>query len=212
MFGIKSDGNNQVKTVKLPGPGEISSLVKTFMINNLKVDADAPNFLQAVLKPVGRKEDKCFEIRIFDPDEAMAIEYNVKDYTSLDSAPQLIFYEGNYSEKSKQCTLQKKRRPDFNIDLFSEDKILKDIEAIKEPGNSLFFFTSSGPSSGGPLGRGAAIIVLQSAQPGKKPCYSIYSSNVIDMKPVDKKVPVFESSSARDIAKWAKTMHIKRFC
>jgi hypothetical protein len=211
MFGNKNKENEKWQ-VKLPSPCEIPSLVKSYMLNTYKVDVDAPNFLQAVLRPDGEKKDKSFDIRVFDPDEAMAIDYKIKDYTSLDTSPELIFYEGRYAEKLKTCSLVEKRKPDFNIELLTEEKISADIESIKEPGNSVYFYTSSGPSSGGPLGRGAAIIELQPVQPGKKPRYKIYSSNVVEMKPVSKRVQVFESNNTCDLAKWVKSQHVKRFC
>lgn len=205
------------KPEKLSGPKEIPDVVRECLIKEFKVDSEAPNFLQMVVRPKEiNNEHKSFYIRIFDPDEAQAKNFTVKDYTSLDEAPDLIYYEGYYEEKTKKspgyCQLTEKKKAVFNIDLLSEAEILARIEALRDPGSSVFFYQAAGPASGGPLGRGAAIVELQPSVPGKKSRYTIYTANVIGMEPVGKGSKIWESNNTKEIAKWVAQGHRKRFC
>lgn len=203
------------KSEKLRGPREIPQVVKNCLIQDWKEDADTPNFLQAVIRKK-EPDDKSFYIRIFDPDEAQAKKCTVNNYISLDAAPDLIFYEGFYTEKSKntspKCELVQKKKADFNIELLTKEQIQAKIEALREPGSSFFIYLSAGPGSGGPLGRGAAIIELLPTIPGKKPRYTIYTTDVLEMQPVGKGNKLWESDKPNDIANWAKQGHNKRFC
>ena len=209
--GIKvSDGVN-VKAEKLPGPKEIPEVVRKYLINEMKVNVDAPNFLQSVVRKKS-KEGKSFFIRIFDPDEAQAKNYPIHNYTSFDGAPDLVFFEGSFDEKSKAVELVEKRKVNFDIPLLSQAEILAKIEALREPGSKTFFFSSAGPASGGPLGRGGTFIELQPSIPGKKPRYTMSTVNVVDMQPVGSATKLWESNKPKDIAQWAKDGHTKRFC
>ena len=209
MFGSKN------KEEKLPGPKELPQVVKDCLIKDFKEDADTPNFLQGVTR-IKNAEEKSFFIRVFDPDEVQAKKFTVKNFDSLDGAPDLIFYEGWYKEKDKKnpgmCELVQKRKADFNIPLLTKEEIQAKVEALKQPGDSFFMYQSAGPASGGPLGRGAAIFELLPTPEGKKPRYRIYTSDVLDMQPVGERSKLWESDKPEDIASWAKQGHNKRFC
>ena len=67
--------------------------------------------------------------------------------------------------------------------------------------------------AGGPLGRGAAIIRLNSAAEGKKTKkYVIYGATVVDMQPTKNENKIFDSDKAEDVAKWVFQSHKPRFC
>jgi hypothetical protein len=150
-------------------------------------------------------------IRVFDNSEAIARKVQVKNWVSLDEHPDLTIYEGWFDERSKQVKLEEKKKVNFDIPIFTEAEIQERIEALKEPGNTAFFYMARGGKSGGPLGMGAAVIELNPNYPGKKQKkYIIYIADVIDMQPVGKGDKIFDSDKPKDIARWVKDAHHKR--
>ena len=92
--------------------------------------------------------------------------------------------------------------------IFSKAQIQQQIEALIEPGSTVFFYLAGSPSSGGPLGRGAAIVELNPNYPGKKQKkYNVYTADVQDSDPVQKRVKMFDSDKVKDIASWVKERH-----
>ena len=200
----------EAKVEKLPGPKKISGPVEKYLISQYKWD---PN-LMVIINMVVRKSpkaEKAFDCRIFDPSEAESTGVQVKDYTSLDGHPELILYEGWFDEGSKQVELAEKKKISSDTPLFTEEQILQKIEAMSEPGSTVFFYQARGPAVGGPLGRGAAIVELNPNFPGKKEKkYNIYTANVVGMEPVANKQNLFNSDKPKEVAKWVKDAHHKR--
>lgn len=194
---------------KLSGPKEIPGPVRNYLVAERKMDPD----LVALLKVVERKSTTgaIFNIRVFDDSEAIAKKVQVKDYTSLDECPDLIIYEGWFDEGAKQVKLEEKKKVNWDTPIFTEAEIQQKIEGLKEPGNTVFFYTGRGNKHGGPLGMGAAVIELNPNYPGKKhKKYIVYVVDVIDMQPVGKGPKFFDSDKPKDIARWVKTAHHKR--
>ena len=167
-----------------------------------------------LLKAVVRKGaigETAFDIRVFDDSEAIAKKVQVKDYTSLDELPDLIIYEGWLDEGAKQVKLEEKKKVNWDTPIFTQAEIQQKIEALKEPGNTVFFYAARGGKHGGPLGMGATVIELNPNYPGKKQKkYIVYTADVIDMQPVDKGEKIFDSDKPKDIAHWVKDGHHKR--
>jgi hypothetical protein len=199
----------QPKVEKLPGPKPIPGLVGKYLIAEHKIDPNLVQILKAVVRR-SPKVEKAFDCRIFDGSEAEASEVQIKDYTSLDEHPELILYEGWFDEESKRVELEEKKKVIFDVPLFTETEILQKIEALSEPGSTVFFYQARGPAVGGPLGRGAAIVELNPNYPTKGKKYIIYTANVVGMEPVSKGEKLFDSSKSKDVAKWIKEAHIKR--
>ena len=200
----------QPKVEKLPGPKAIPGLVGKYLIAEYKMDPDLVQILKAVVRR-SPKVEKALDCRIFDGSEAEASEVQIKDYTSLDEHPELILYEGWFDEESKRVELEEKKKVIFDIPLFTETEILQKIEALTEPGSTVFFYQARGPAVGGPLGRGAAIVELNpnyAAKKGRK--YIIYTANVVGMEPVSKRQKLFESNKPKEIAKWVEETHHRR--
>jgi hypothetical protein len=199
------------KDDKLAAPRGLPEIVRKYLVANPKVDAEIVPFLKAVLKS-GASGDKKVGIAIFDPNDAEARGIKVQDYNSLTEHPELILYEGWVDEPTKLVELSP-RKDIPKIKLFNYEEILQQIEGLKEPGSSVFFFMAAGNSAGGPLGRGAAVIKLNAPAEGKKVRkYSIYGTSVIDMKPIASESTIFGSDKAKDIAKWVAEGHKPRFC
>jgi hypothetical protein len=209
MFWGKKSAKEEEKKEKLSGPKEIPGPVRNYLAAERKMDPD----LVKLLKAVERKSTTgaTFNIRVFDDSEAIAKKVQVKDYTSLDECPDLIIYEGWFDEGAKQVKLEEKKKVNWDTPIFTQAEIQQKIEALKEPGNTVFFYTARGGKHGGPLGMGAAVIELNPNYPGKKQKkYIVYTADVIDMQPVGKGDKIFDSDKPKDIARWIKGTHHKR--
>jgi hypothetical protein len=194
---------------KLSGPKEIRGPVQNYLVAERRMDPA----LVKLLKAVERKgtTGAMFNIRVFDDSEAMAKKVQVKDYTSLDECPDLIIYEGWFDEGAKQVSLEEKKKVNWDTPIFTQAEIQQKIEALKEPGNTAFFYATAGTKHGGPMGMGAAVIELNPNYPGKKQKkYNMYIDDVIDMQPVGKREKIFDSDKPKSIASWVKSSHGKR--
>jgi hypothetical protein len=210
MFWGKKSAKEEEKKEKLSGPKEIPGPVRNYLVAERKMDPDLVNLLKAVVRKSATGET-AFNIRVFDESEAIAKKVQVKDYTSLDECPDLIIYEGWFDEGAKQVKLEEKKKVNWDTTIFTQAEIQQKIEALKEPGNTVFFYTARGGQHGGPLGMGAAVIELNPNYPGKKQKkYIVYTADVIDMQPVGKGQKLFDSDKPKNIARWIKDAHHKR--
>jgi hypothetical protein len=210
MFWGKKSTEEEGKKEKLSGPKEIPGLVQNYLVVERKMGPDLVRLLRAVVRksPTG---ETAFNIRVFDESEGVARKVQVKDYTSLDECPDLILYEGWFDEGSKQVKLEEKKRVNWDAPIFTQAEIQQKIEALSEPGSTVFFYMGRGSVHGGPLGMGAAVIELNPNYPGKKQKrYIAYVADVIDMQPVDKGQKLFDSDKPKEIARWVKDGHHKR--
>jgi hypothetical protein len=201
---------NEEKKEKLSGPQAIPSLVQKYMVEGWKMDPDLLKLFDAVVLK-GSAEGTTFNIRIFDGSDALAKKVQVKNYTSLDEHPDLIIYEGQFDERLKQVKLEEKKKVNWDTPIFTEAEIQQKIEALREPGSTVFFYMARGSAIGGPLGMGSAVIELNPNYPGKKQRkYIVYPTNVIDMQPAGKGEKLFDSDKSKDVARWVKQGHHKR--
>jgi len=195
---------------KHSGPRAIPELVQKHLVAEWKMDPVLVKLLKAVALKSATKETG-LNIRVFDDSEAIAKKVQVNDYTSLDERPDLIIYDGWFDEESKQVKLEEKNRVNLDTTIFTEAEILQKIEALKEPGSTVFFYMATGSAHGGPLGMGAAVIELNPDYPGKKQKkYNVYTTDVVDMQPTDKGQKAFGQDKAKDVASWVKNSHHKR--
>lgn len=209
IWGKKTEKEEEKKE-KLSGPEEIPGPVQNYLVNEKKIDPDIVKLLKAVMRKSESGEDIA-NIRIFDNSEAIAKKKQVKNFLSLDEHQDLILYEGTFDRKSKEVKLEEKKQFIWDIPILTQEEIQKKIEALSEPGSTVFFYTARGGKSGGPLGMGAAVVELNPNYPGKKQKkYIIYMADVIDMQPVGKGDKIFDSDKPKDIARWIKDAHHKR--
>jgi hypothetical protein len=207
MFWKKKDDQGP----KLPGPRDVPEIVKKVPEFIQKIEPGTIPYLKAVIKSK-EQPDKAFDIRIFDPSEAEAGTITVKNYDSLNDNANLIIAEGWYSDATKKAELNVKRSIPA-LKLLTLNEILVQVEGLKEPGSNVFFYTAAGPSAGGPLGRGCAIVKLNANTEDKKQKkYSIYSAAVINMQPTPNESRVWDSDKTKDIARWVSEAHKPRFC
>jgi hypothetical protein len=210
MFWHRKSAKEETKQERLSGPRAIPGLVEKHLVAERKMDPVLVRFLSAVVLKSGTQETG-FNIRVFDPSEALAKKVEVKDYTSLDERPDLVVYDGWFDEGSKQVKLEEKNRASLDTTIFTEAEILQQIEALKEPGSTVFFYMASGGSHGGPLGIGASVIELNPNYPGKhQKKYNVYATDGVDMQPVEKGQKAFGQDKSKDVASWVKSSHHKR--
>jgi len=195
---------------KLRKPQAVPGLVKEHLVVEWKLPLDLAPLLKAVVRKRATGET-AFDIRVFDESEALARKVQVNDYTTLDEHTDLILYKGWFNETSKQVELQEKKKVNWDTPIFTEAEILQKIEALTEPGSTVFFYMARGSTHGGPLGMGASVIELNpgyAEKKGKK--YNIYTADVVGMQPVGKGQKLFDSNKPKDIARWVKEAHHKR--
>ena len=97
-----------------------------------------------------------------------------------------------------------------DVIIFTKEEIQQKIEGLSEPGISIFFYLAGSPATGGPLGRGAAVVELNPNYPGKKQKKYILSTvNVEGMELEGKGQKFLESDKAKDIARWISERHQK---
>ncbi len=198
------------KVESLPGPRQIPGVVEKYLIAEYKIDADIARILRSVIRR-RQQAERAFDCRIFDQSEAEANEVKINDYNTLNQHPDLILYEGWFDEDSKKVELAEKKKVNYDVPLFTEAEMLQKIQALSEPGSTVFFYQSSGPAVGGPLGRGAAVVQLNPNYPGKKAKkYIVYTNNVVGTEPSAKGNKLFDSDKPKEIAKWIMQGHNKR--
>ena len=204
--------NKDAQGAKQSGPRDIPESVKKSLVANKMVDEGSISFLKAVIKNKENSE-KAFDIRVFDPADAEAREVKVQNYDSLNANQGLIIAEGWYDDSAKKVELNALRIIP-KMKFFTYDEILKQIEGLKDPGSSVFFYTNAGTGVGGPLGRGAAVIkVNKPLADGKKTKkYGIFGVCIVDDKPTQREDKIFDSDKAGEIAKWVSESHKARFC
>jgi hypothetical protein len=211
MFGNRRNNKSvavKEKVEKLPGPRLIPEPVQKYLTSVHKLDPA----LAQIFKMVARRQpehEKEFDIRIFDESACLAKKVIVKDFTTLETHPDLVLYEGTYSEVSKQVDIKQKNDPAIAITLFSEAEILQKIAALENPGESVMFFMARGSANGGPLGKGCAIIELIAGNSNKKE-YDILIADVVGTQPIGKGEKLFHSNKPKKIAEWVKDAHHKR--
>jgi hypothetical protein len=198
----KSDSGEE----KLSGPKVLPGIVQQYLIKEMKVEADfAP-----LLKSVARKNGTTgFLIRIYDESDVMARKIEVKNFLSLDDKPEAIIYDGSYDEATKKVELVEKKKLFWTTPIYTEAEIKQKIEALTQPGSTVFFYQARGGQNGGPLGKGAIIIELNPApEKGKK--YNVNVVDVIDLQPIDKGTKMFATNKAKDAANWIAQLHQRR--
>lgn len=87
----------QEGTPKLPGPKDLPELIGSYLVVEEKHDPDRVWHLKCTLRPVGKNEYYC---RVFDELTALQAGVKVTDWSSLDSHPELVIWEG-YGNKEK---------------------------------------------------------------------------------------------------------------
>jgi len=201
---------NETRTARLSRPMDIPEVLQKQLQVKWSLDPEWTKFLKMATRPNG-KGPKVQDFRIFDDSDAIARKIQVKDYTSLDEHPTVILYSGWFDEATKQCEIEEVNKPVSEINFFTQEEISRKIEALSQPGETIFFYVARGGAHGGPLGMGVAIVELNPNYPGKRQKkFNLYVADVVDMQPVDKGMKLFDHDKAEKFADWIGYCHHKR--
>lgn len=98
----EKDGNG-----KLSGPKQMPGPVGRELVIHSGSDPDWVWNLKCVERPKDGVQN-CYEVRIFDENAAAQKGIAVRNYTSMDQAPDLILFEGWYDRKSNRAEVVKR--------------------------------------------------------------------------------------------------------
>ena len=82
----------------LPKPKDLPNQVGIHLVTKLKLDPDWVWRLKGVVRPTTEKHN--FEIRIFDPREAVISDVKVTNFNSLDDFPEMILFAGFFNKNN----------------------------------------------------------------------------------------------------------------
>lgn len=193
---------------KLPGPKNLPGLVGKDLGEKHGVESNRLWRLKALVRPSARG-GKALDVRIFDEMEATSGRVKVRDYTSLDQHPELVLFDGWFDKEAKEVALDAKRKV-VKVQIYKEKEIKSKIEALTEPGSNFLFYLAGSPASGGPLGRGAAIVELNPNYPKpKEKKYILYITNIDGTEPIGKRQKFLEDDKPKSLVNWIKERHFK---
>ncbi|MFC1863205.1 hypothetical protein ACFL1Z_04545 [Thermodesulfobacteriota bacterium] len=189
---------------------QLSQAIEQYLIQKHKMDAEVINALNIVMMKSPQRK-KVLDFRVFDTEEAEAIKVTIKDYVSLNTHPELILYDGWIDEDSNHVEMTEKRAVEHNVPLLTTTEIKQEIEALNEPGSTVFFYQARGHAYGGPLGKGALIVELNPAYKERKVSkYIIYTSNMVGKNLVGESRRLWRSNSAEKTAELIKVAQHRR--
>ncbi len=196
------------KVEKLSGPKFLPDILNDYLIKKMGKETNWVRGLSMVIRPKSGG-GKGFDVRIFAQYEASTSNAKIKDYTTLDQYPKLILFEGWFDKESKKVELEEKRVVP-KVTIYTEKEIQQKIEALNEKENKIHFFLASSPASGGPLGRGAALVELNPSYPAKgQKKYILTAVSVKETEPTAKGMRMFDTNDSKNIARWIKERHFK---
>jgi len=202
---IEAEGK---KVEKLPGPKPIPGILQNHLIKHMGKEPNWVRQLSAVMRPRSGRE-KVSDVRIFAEYEANTSNIRVKDYTTLAQNPKLIFFEGWIDNKTKKVELEEKRTIP-KVTIYTEKEIQQQIGALSEPGSQVFFYLNASPASGGPLGRGAALVELNPKYPAKgQKKYTLTAVYVDEMELTSRGIRMLDSNEPKHVARWIKERHYR---
>ena len=94
----KNDHSLNQGSSKLPKPKDLPDRVGMHLVTQLKLDPDWVWSLKGVVRPTTEKGN--FEIRIFDPKEAVISDVKVTNFNSLDDFPEMILFAGCFNKNN----------------------------------------------------------------------------------------------------------------
>ena len=90
-----NDQSLSQQSSNLPKPKDLPNRVGIHLVTHLKLDPDWVWTLKGVVRPTTEKQN--FEIRIFDPQEAVISDVKVTNFNTLDDFPEMILFAGCFN-------------------------------------------------------------------------------------------------------------------
>jgi len=101
------ENSSGTKEVKLAKPKDLPDRVGMHMVTQLKEDPDWVWNLKCVMRPKP-DEKRAFEVRIFNPADAMRQGVVIKNFDSLDDHADLILFFGWFSKDTGLVKIEKR--------------------------------------------------------------------------------------------------------
>ncbi|MEJ2165453.1 MAG: hypothetical protein P8X90_07985 [Desulfobacterales bacterium] len=101
------ENSSGTKEVKLAKPKDLPDRVGMHMVTQLKEDPDWVWNLKCVLRPKA-DEKHAFEVRVFNPADAVRQSVVVKNFNSLDDHPDMILFFGWFSKDTGIVKIEKR--------------------------------------------------------------------------------------------------------
>ena len=101
----KNGLESYLRPAKLPKPKDLPEPVGIYMIRQLKLDPDLIWSLKGALRPTADKQ--IFDIRIFDPKEAIFSDTRIANFNSLDNYPEMTLFEGSFNKHTGWIDLKR---------------------------------------------------------------------------------------------------------
>jgi hypothetical protein len=99
--------SSATKEIKLPKPKDLPDRVGMHLVTQLKEDPDWVWNLKCAMRPKA-DEKHAFEIRIFNPSDALRQGVAIKSFNSLDDHPDLILFFGWFSKDTGIVKIEKR--------------------------------------------------------------------------------------------------------
>ena len=197
------------KAEKLPGPKLLPDILSNYLVKQMNKETGWLRGLSVVMRPRSGG-GKGSDVRIYADSEAATSNVKVKDYNTLDKYPKLILFEGWFDKESKKVELEEKRVMP-KVTIYTEKEIQKQVAALTEKESKVHFYLSASPASGGPLGRGAALVELNPKYPAKGQKKYILTAVAVneEMEPTGKGIRMFDTNDPKHVAQWIKERHFQ---
>ena len=106
-FWKKRSEGEENRVEKLPGPKNIPDAVGRYLVVDLDKDPDWVWNLKVVLR--GHPESKdVFDFRVYNEMQLSGKGIRIKNYTSFDTAPELILYQGWFNKRTNEVHVEEK--------------------------------------------------------------------------------------------------------
>jgi hypothetical protein len=90
---------------KLPRPKDLPERVGFYMVTQLKLDPDWVWSLKGAVRPTTDKY--IFDLRVFDPKDAVVSDAVITDYNALDRYPEMVLFEGSFNKSTGWLDLRR---------------------------------------------------------------------------------------------------------
>jgi hypothetical protein len=102
----QTDEFSGTKEIKLAKPKELPDRVGRYLVTQLKEEPDWVWSLRAALRPKADEKD-AFEIRIFNPEDAVRKGVAITNFNALDAHPDMILFTGWYKKNTDLVHIEK---------------------------------------------------------------------------------------------------------
>jgi len=105
FWKTKNDQSLSQRSPNLPKPKDLPNQIGIHLVTQLKMNPGWVWTLKGVMRPTTEKQN--FEIRIFDPKEAVINDVKVTNFNSLDDYPEMILFAGWFNKNNGRVDIKR---------------------------------------------------------------------------------------------------------